>query len=49
MEEFGIHEGISEVIFTTISTDGVPNAAPIGLHMKDGRFFFTNIQLKDTG
>jgi len=27
------------VIFTTISTDGVPNAAPIGLHMKDGRFF----------
>jgi len=27
------------VIFTTISPDGVPNAAPIGLHMKDGRFF----------
>jgi len=27
------------MIFTTISTDGVPNAAPIGLHMKDGRFF----------
>jgi hypothetical protein len=27
------------VIFTTISTDGVPNAAPIGLHMKDGKFF----------
>jgi hypothetical protein len=27
------------VIFTTISPDGVPNAVPIGLHMKDGRFF----------
>jgi hypothetical protein len=27
------------VIFTTISPDGVPNAAPIGLHMKDGKFF----------
>lgn len=27
------------MIFTTISPDGVPNAAPIGLHMKDGRFF----------
>jgi len=27
------------VIFTTISPDGIPNAAPIGLHMKDGRFF----------
>jgi hypothetical protein len=27
------------VIFTTISTDGVPNAAPIGLHKKNGRFF----------
>lgn len=27
------------MIFTTISIDGVPNAAPIGLHMKDGRFF----------
>ncbi len=27
------------MIFTTISRDGVPNAAPIGLHMKDGSFF----------
>jgi hypothetical protein len=27
------------VIITTISPDGVPNAAPIGLHMKAGRFF----------
>jgi hypothetical protein len=27
------------VIFTTISPEGVPNAAPIGLHMKDGKFF----------
>jgi hypothetical protein len=27
------------MIFTTISPDGVPNAAPIGLHMKNGKFF----------
>ncbi len=39
MEDFGIHEGISEVILTTISPDGVPNAAPIGLHRKGGRLF----------
>lgn len=38
IEEFGIHEGISEVIFSTISPEGVPNAAPIGLHMKNGKF-----------
>ena len=38
IEELGIHEGISEVIVTTLSKDGVPNAAPIGLHCKDGRF-----------
>ena len=37
IEELGIHEGISEVIVTTLSKDGVPNAAPIGLHCKDGR------------
>ena len=40
IEELGIHEGISEVIVTTISKDGIPNAAPIGLHCKDGRLFF---------
>ncbi len=39
IDEFGIHEGISEVIFTTLSTEGVPNAAPMGLHRKDGRLF----------
>jgi len=39
IEEFGIHEGISEVIFTTLSPDGIPNAAPIGLHRKGNRFF----------
>jgi len=39
IEEFGIHEGISEVILSTISPEGVPNAAPIGLHMKNGKFF----------
>lgn len=39
IEDFGIHEGISEVIFTTISPEGIPNAAPIGLHMKNGKLF----------
>ncbi|MFZ3059225.1 MAG: DUF447 domain-containing protein [Candidatus Methanoperedens sp.] len=39
IEDFGIHEGISEVIFTTVSPDGIPNAAPMGLHNKDGRLF----------
>jgi hypothetical protein len=39
IEEFGISEGISEVIFTTISSEGVPNAAPIGLHRKGNRLF----------
>jgi len=39
IEEFGIHEGISEVILSTVSHEGVPNAAPIGLHLKDGKFF----------
>ena len=39
IEELGIHEGISEVIVTTLSKDGVPNAAPIGLHCKDGRLY----------
>lgn len=39
IEEFGISEGISEVIFTTISPDGIPNAAPIGLHRKGKRLF----------
>lgn len=27
------------MIFTTISPDGIPNAAPIGLHRKGGRLF----------
>ncbi len=39
LKDFGIHEGISEVIFTTVSPDGIPNAAPMGLHKKDGRLF----------
>lgn len=39
IEDFSIHEGISEIILTTLSPDGVPNAAPIGLHRKDGRLF----------
>ncbi len=39
IEEYGIHEGISEIILTTLSPDGAPNAAPMGLHRKDGRLF----------
>lgn len=39
IEDFGIHEGISEVIFTTLSPEGVPNAAPIGLHRKGKKLF----------
>ncbi|MGB8218336.1 MAG: DUF447 domain-containing protein [Candidatus Methanoperedens sp.] len=39
IEDFGIHDGISEVIFTTISPDGIPNAAPMGLYNRDGRLF----------
>jgi hypothetical protein len=39
IEDLGFYEGISEVILSTLSEDCVPNAAPIGLHRKDGRFF----------
>lgn len=39
IEDFGIQEGISEVIFTTVSPEGIPNAAPIGLHRKEKRLF----------
>jgi uncharacterized protein len=39
VEEYGIHEGISEIILTTISPDGTPNAAPMGLHRKGERLF----------
>ncbi|MCX9082017.1 MAG: DUF447 family protein [Candidatus Methanoperedens sp.] len=39
IKEFGIHEGISEVILSTLSPEGIPNAAPIGLHMNDRKFF----------
>lgn len=31
LRDFGIQEGISEVIATTISKEGEPNAAPIGI------------------
>ncbi|MCZ7392395.1 MAG: DUF447 domain-containing protein [Candidatus Methanoperedens sp.] len=39
VEDFGIYEGISEVIFTTLSPEGVPNAAPMGLHRKGEKLF----------
>jgi hypothetical protein len=39
IEDLGIQEGISEMIITTLSNDGVPNAAPMGLHKKGNRLF----------
>ncbi|MCX9012959.1 MAG: DUF447 family protein [Candidatus Methanoperedens sp.] len=39
IDDFGIHEGISEIILTTLSPDGIPNAAPMGLHRKGKRLF----------
>ena len=39
IEDFGIREGISEIILTTLSPDGAPNAAPMGLHRKGKRLF----------
>jgi len=38
LRDFGIHEGISEVIATTISSTGKPNAAPIGI-ISDGKMY----------
>lgn len=32
-------EGITEVIVTTVSRDGVPNAAPMGIVRQDRRYF----------
>lgn len=46
VKEFGIKEGISEVIATTISQIGKPNAAPIGI-ISDGNLhaeIYTNTQ-----
>jgi hypothetical protein len=34
-----IKEGIAEVIVTTVSRSGIPNAAPMGIVRKDGHFF----------
>jgi len=39
IDDFGFHEGISEVILSTLSADCIPNAAPMGLHRKDGKLF----------
>ncbi len=36
--EAGLHEGISEVIATTQSRAGVPNAAPVGIHAESGKY-----------
>ena len=39
LKEAGLCEGISEVIATTRSASGVPNAAPIGILTREGNFF----------
>ncbi len=36
-DDFGIHDGISEIIATTISRSGIPNAAPIGIIRNQNR------------
>jgi hypothetical protein len=41
-----IKEGITEAIVTTVSKSGVPNAAPMGIVRKDGRYFIR--MFKDT-
>ena len=37
LDRYGIWEGINEVIVTTVSIDGKPNAAPIGIIRRDGK------------
>jgi hypothetical protein len=37
LDRYGIWEGINEVIVTTVSSDGKPNAAPIGIIRHDGK------------
>jgi hypothetical protein len=53
---FGIREGINELIVTTLSIDGEPNAAPIGIIQEEGKFTIrvfnqsqTCTNIKDTG
>ncbi len=38
LTEAGLREGISEVIATTQSRAGIPNAAPVGILNSDGRY-----------
>jgi hypothetical protein len=37
LDRYGLWEGINEVIVTTISSDGKPNAAPIGIIRHEGK------------
>lgn len=37
LDRYGIWEGINEVIVTTVSSDGKPNAAPIGIIRSEGK------------
>ena len=55
-DKYGIKEGINEVIVTTRSLDGKPNAAPIGIISDKGIFkvkvfngSHTSINIMDTG
>ncbi len=56
LDRYGLWEGINEVIVTTVSLDGKPNAAPIGIIRREGKLMvrvyngsqtYTNI--RDTG
>lgn len=56
MDDFGLFEGISEVIVTTVSRNGQPNGAPIGIIRRSGKLSArifnesrTCINVRDTG
>jgi hypothetical protein len=56
MDKYGIKEGINEVIVTTMSIEGAPNAAPIGIISRHDKLMVrvyhesqTCSNIKDTG
>ncbi|MCK4937751.1 MAG: DUF447 family protein [Methanosarcinales archaeon] len=56
LDMYGLWEGINEVIVTTVSSDGKPNAAPIGIIRREGKLMVrvyngsqTYSNIKETG
>ena len=56
LDRYGLWEGINEVIVTTVSSEGKPNAAPIGIIRRDGKLIVrvfngsqTYVNVRDTG